>query len=212
MLTPPISASALVATTPSCLRRTGRLPTSRPVVQSPAPWILAAAMLGASVLVLVATRARHPGWVGLLRRPSGRDGIARLALSSALCRSIGARRRRTVEAWPDGPGRIVPARQVRGQAQSGADGPSTDWFSPVGRECCRLRGVVLLGSCAARNRPLVVLTPLAAREVVSGQHAAFYHDKVPMRRSSRKKYVTPTNISRVQKQPPARPSRRSRPG
>jgi hypothetical protein len=42
------------------------LPTSRPVVQSPAPWILAAAMFGASVLVLVATRARHPGWVGLL--------------------------------------------------------------------------------------------------------------------------------------------------
>ena len=42
------------------------LPTSWPATQSPAPWVIAGAMFAASVLVLVGTRASHPGWVGLL--------------------------------------------------------------------------------------------------------------------------------------------------
>lgn len=42
------------------------LPTSRLATQSPVPWAIAAAMLAASLLVLVGTQARHPGWVGLL--------------------------------------------------------------------------------------------------------------------------------------------------
>jgi hypothetical protein len=41
-------------------------PSSRHLVHSGATWIVAISMLASSLLVLVATRGRHPGWIGLL--------------------------------------------------------------------------------------------------------------------------------------------------
>lgn len=41
-------------------------PSSTHIIQSAASWSVAAAMLASSVLVLVGTKGKHPGWVGLL--------------------------------------------------------------------------------------------------------------------------------------------------
>jgi len=64
-----------------------------------------------------------------------------------------------------------------GQAQSAVPTGDRPTGSRRASRVLPVTGVVLPGRCAARHRLLVVLTPLAARGVVSGQHGAFYHDK-----------------------------------
>ncbi len=41
-------------------------PSSQHLVNSPATAVIAIAMLACSLLVLIATRGKHPGWIGLL--------------------------------------------------------------------------------------------------------------------------------------------------